>query len=238
MSISIQAKTDTSYLFSSLSTSSSSSSSSSGLSDLTSILSDYSSIKNGSYGKLLKAYYGTNTSSSVESLVSDKTASQDDTTTITKLKNSAADLKTASEELMETESDPEAMYKAVSNFAEKYNTMIKAAADSNNQNILTTAANMTTSTASNRNLLEKIGVTINSDNTLSVDEETFKAANMSTVETLFGTKGSYAYGISTKASFIEMYAQNDAQKASGLYSQNATYSSTGLTSGYSFYSYI
>lgn len=236
MGISINLKADTSYLFSSFSNSSSNTSSS--LDSLSSILSDYSSIKNGSYGKLLKAYYGTNTSSSVGNLVDDKTASVDDATTITKLKSSATDLKAASEKMMETENDPEKMYKAVSDFAEKYNTMIKTAVDSNNQKILTTAANMTTSTVSNRNLLEKIGVTINSDNTLSVDEEKFKAAEMSTVKTLFGTNGSYAYGISTKASFIEMYAKSDAQKTSGLYGQNATYDSVALSSGYNFYSYI
>ena len=76
MSISINLKTDTSYLFSSLSNSSSNSGS--GLDSLSSILSDYSSIKNGSYGKLLKAYYGTNSGSSVDALVEDKTASADD----------------------------------------------------------------------------------------------------------------------------------------------------------------
>lgn len=236
MSISINLKTDTSYLFSSLSNSSSNSGS--GLDSLSSILSDYSSIKNGSYGKLLKAYYGTNTSSSVESLVDDKTASADDAATITKLKSSASDLKAASDELMKTEDEPEKMYDAVSNFAEKYNTMIKTAVDSNNQRVLTTAASMTTSTASNRNLLEKIGVKINEDNTLSVDEEKFKAADMSTVKTLFGTHGSYAYGISTKASFIEMYAKSDAQKTSGLYGQNAQYDSAALSSGYNYFSYV
>ena len=236
MSISIQAKTDTSYLFSSFSNSSSNSSS--GLDSLSSILSDYSSIKNGSYGKLLKAYYGTNSGSSVDALVEDKTASADDAATITKLKSSASDLKAASEELMKTENDPEKMYKAVSDFAEKYNTMVKSAAESNNQKVLTTAANMTTSTVSNRNLLEKIGVKINDDNTLSVDEEKFKAADMSTVKTLFGTNGSYAYGIATKASFIEMYAKSDAQKASGLYGQNAQYDSATVSSGYNYFSYI
>ena len=236
MSISINLKADTSYLFSSFSNSNSNSGS--GVDSLSSILSDYSSIKNGSYGKLLKAYYGTNTSSSVSSIVDDKTASEDDAATISKLKSSASELKAASDELMKTEEDPEKMYKAVSDFTDKYNNMVKTAVDSNNQRILTTAANMTTSTVSNRNLLEKIGVKINDDNTLSVDEEKFKAADMSTVKTLFGTHGSYAYGISTKASFIEMYAKSDAQKTSGLYGQNASYDSAAVSSGYNFYSYI
>lgn len=236
MSISIKAKTDTSYLFSSVSNARSGSGY--GMGDLTGILSDYSSIKNGSYGKLLKAYYGTNKSSSVDSVVREKTASKDDAKTISKLKTSAEELQEASEQLMKTELEPDAMYKAVSDFANKYNTMIKNAADSNNNSILSMAANMTTSTISNGNLLQKIGVTVNSDNTLSVDEEKFKASNMKTVETLFGTRGSYAYGISTKASFIAMYAKNDGEKASGIYGQNAAYNPSGFTSGANFYGYI
>ena len=50
MSITIQARTDYSYLFSSLGTSSSSGTN-------LNFLSDYASIKNGSYAKLMKAYY-------------------------------------------------------------------------------------------------------------------------------------------------------------------------------------
>lgn len=238
MSISIQAKTDTSYLFSSLTTSTSTANM--GINDLSGILSDYSSIKNGSYGKLLKAYYGsTDNNSSATKLVSDKSASQDDMKTISKIQSSAAELKDSVTKLAEIEDeDADEMYKAVSGFVDKYNTMIKNAADSNNQSILSTAANMTTATASNEKLLQKVGVTINSDNTLSVDEKTFKESDMKTVNSLFGTTGSYAYGISTKASFIEMYAKNDAAKASGIYGQNATFASTNLSSGYNFYGYI
>lgn len=50
MGISIQAKTDYSYLFSGLSTSST------GSAGNLNFLSDYAAIKNGSYGKLMKAY--------------------------------------------------------------------------------------------------------------------------------------------------------------------------------------
>lgn len=50
MSISIQAKTDYSSLFNSLSKTNSSA-------DLSNLISDSKAIKNGSYGKLVKAYY-------------------------------------------------------------------------------------------------------------------------------------------------------------------------------------
>ena len=51
MSINIQAKTNYSFLFSGLSSTASNAASSNWLAD-------YASIKNGSYAKLMKAYYG------------------------------------------------------------------------------------------------------------------------------------------------------------------------------------
>jgi hypothetical protein len=97
---------------------------------------------------------------------------------------------------------------------------------------------MVSQTATNENLLGKIGITIGSDNKLSVDEETFKAADMSTVKSLMTGTGSYASNIGTKASLINMYAQQDAAKASGLYTQSGTYLSTQATSGYNYSSWF
>lgn len=62
MSINIQAKPDMSWLFSSLGSGAAGTAGSN-------FLADYASIKNGSYLKLMKAYYGSNTNSSVKSVV-------------------------------------------------------------------------------------------------------------------------------------------------------------------------
>ena len=76
MSINIQAKTNYSFLFSGLSSTASNAASSNWLAD-------YASIKNGSYAKLMKAYYGKENNAS-------KTAASDitkkDTTTETALR--------------------------------------------------------------------------------------------------------------------------------------------------------
>ena len=70
MSIKIQAKTDTSFLFSGLSASNGS-----GF-DSMSWLKDYGLVKSGAYSKLMKAYYSDNeeedTSKAAKSLMSDK----------------------------------------------------------------------------------------------------------------------------------------------------------------------
>lgn len=254
MGLTIQAKTDTSYLFSSLSNSNTNSSDF----GMSSILSDYASIKNGSYGKLLKAYYSETASDSVKSIAEKKTANEDTQTTNTELQSDAASLQSAADKLLatgedslfvkketevtnedgtktvESDYDKDAIYNAVASFADSYNSLIETAADSQNQRVLTTAANMTTATAANRNLLSKVGITIGADNKLTVDKESFMKADMKTVESLFGATDSLAYKLESSASRIENYAKADATKASGLYTQDAVYSATALGSGYNY----
>ena len=89
MSINIQAKTNYSFLFSGLSSTASNAASSNWLAD-------YASIKNGSYAKLMKAYYGKENNAS-------KTAASDitkkDTTTET-AKKALAKVETATDALI------------------------------------------------------------------------------------------------------------------------------------------
>lgn len=59
-------------------------------------------------------------------------------------------------------------------------------------------------------LLTKAGITIGSDNKLTVDEETFKKADMSTIKTLFHDSNSLAYNVSARASQINYYAQRQS----------------------------
>ena len=60
-------------------------------------------------------------------------------------------------------------------------------------------------------LLNKVGITIGENNTLSLDEEKFKAANMSDLKALFSGSGSLADRVSQKAS--TMYNQSANQLA-------------------------
>lgn len=254
MSINITAKTDYSMLFSSLSNSTTGSSSILGGSFS---LVDYATIKNGSYSKLMKAYYGQNSSnvsnSSVNKIVTGN--SKDESKTITALQSASDSLTKAAEDLLKTGKDSvfaekditvkdengvettqkgydtDAIYKKVSAFVDAYNSVLSSAADSNNSRVLSTAANMTTQTVAHEKMLEKIGISIGEDNKLSIDEKTFKEADMASVKSMMNGIGSYAYGVQTKASFINMYAKEDAAKTSGLYGQDALYNSSYLSSG-------
>jgi len=77
MSINIKARQDVSFLFSSLG------SGAAGVAG-SNFLADYASIKNGSYAKLMKAYYGGNASSAVKSVAKDSTSSKSGTTSTAK----------------------------------------------------------------------------------------------------------------------------------------------------------
>ena len=97
---------------------------------------------------------------------------------------------------------------------------------------------MLNSTLSNTKLLAKVGISLGDDGYLKMDEKSFKKADMKTVESLFGTQGSYGYGIAARASYIDMYAKSDAAKASGVYSQDAVFTSSLLNSGSNFFGSI
>lgn len=253
MSINIQAKGNYSYLFSGLS-------SSNGSANMN-FLSDYASIKNGSYGKLMKAYYGKN-SSSVSSLVNSKTnsTSSEETKSLAKVQSSTDDLKESADALLATGKDSlfnkkeitktaedgtkttttgydtDAIYKAVSTFVTNYNSVLDSMDDINSTSILGKATSMVTATAANSKLLSAVGITINKDNSLSIDKDTFAKADMSTVKSLFNGNGSYAYRVSAQASLINFAADNEAAKAN-TYGSNGTYNKTN-SSGNLFNSFF
>ena len=219
-----------------------------GSSDLLGInYSDYATIRNGSYFKLLNAYYKDGKSiNGVTDSVSTSTA-KDDTKTLARIESAADDMKTSASELQQTgsksvfeqvtkkdqngnskvEYDTDRIYKSVKSFVDDYNDLIDAAADSDTTGILRSANTMINDSKANQKLLASIGVTIGSDHKLSVDEKKFKSADMTTVKSLFQDRGSYGYQIMTQASMIESLAKSEAVKAntygnSGTYTYNYT----------------
>lgn len=219
---------DYSYLFSSLSSNSSSS---------TINLADYAAIKNGSYGKLLKAYYA-------KQEEEEAAESGDSEQTLSGVKSSADALKESADALnddslwekktvttkdettgVETETedyDWDAITKAVEAFVEDYNNAIEQAGNSDTKGVLCNAAWMTSMVATNENLLSKVGITIGTDNKLSVDTEALKEADISTLKVLFSGNNSLADQISQKANSIG----NAATRVSSTYTSSGTYSDT------------
>ncbi|PXV89499.1 hypothetical protein C8E03_106151 [Lachnotalea glycerini] len=233
-----------SYSFNSYTTNSNSSTDSN-----SAILSDYASIKNGSYKKLLKAYYKSMQESDSDSSTSTST---DSTKTITSVQSAAASLGDSSDtltakgsksifkqrEITTTDSsgdkitttgyDNDAIYKAVNEFVSDYNTMIEEGANAESTSILKSTLSMTRLSKTNESLLKQVGITVGSNNKLSIDEGTFKKADMSTVKTLFNGSNSYAANVSAKASKIKSAAVLESLKAN-TYTDKASYSNNYST---------
>ena len=255
MSINIQAKTDVSYLFSSLG------SGASGVAG-SNFLSDYASIKNGSYAKLMKAYYSENASDSVKTVAKNSKAastalSSEESKAYAKvqtntdaLKESAdallgkslfekKDITTKDENGVEStvrDYDKNAIYEAVNNFANDYNSVMKAVTDTDDSTVSRRVTSLTNETVSNQKALNRLGITMNLDGTLSLNKETFMNADMSKAKSLFNGNGSYAYQVSAQASLINYAADNAITKGSS-YGVNGAYSS-GFSSGNLFNGYF
>ena len=194
-------------------------------------LSDYAAIKNGSYGKLLKAYYAKQDA--------EKASSGGDTVQKSTLMKSGADaLKKSAdalnndelwekkkkdektgEEIEGEDYDWEAITKAVKSFVEDYNDVVEQAGDSNSKDVLRNAVWMTGITESNENMLSKIGITVGKGNKLELDEEALKKADISSFKTLFTGHNSFADKVSMKANSI----WGAAARTSGTYKSNGTY---------------
>ena len=219
--------------------------SSNGTSD--SLLSDYASLKNGSYKKLMKAYYkelGSSSTSDSESLK--KTSSNEQTSAdkksiaikdaVSSLAESADALTNSSlytkktittkdengNEVETLDYDRDAIYDAVSTFVTNYNKATSTAADNGSDRVLRQTINMQSATTTNAKMLAKIGITIGKDKTLSVDKETLNKADVATIQSIFGNGGSYGNTISSKASLIYSSASHQASTKSS-YSSNGNY---------------
>ena len=243
MAINITPKNDYSYLFSSLS-----SGSSSGSAGNLNFLSDYASIKNGSYGKLMKAYYSESASDEVSRIAKNST-SIDTTKNLQKMQAATDDLKESADALLVSgekslfakrdvtvenedgtktttqEYDTEAIYDAVSQLVEDYNAVLDASNKISTKSILNKTMNMVTAVNSNETILGKVGISVKEDGALSIDKKDFLKADMGTVKTLFGQNGSLGYRISAHASLIN-YATTNEVNRSNTYTPNGTYSST------------
>ncbi|MBQ7360518.1 MAG: hypothetical protein IJW63_10530 [Lachnospiraceae bacterium] len=246
MAINITPKNDYSYLFSSLGSSSNSGS----LGNL-SFLSDYASIKNGSYGKLMKAYYSEAASEQVSKIANSKNTSisADASKDLKNMQVATDSLKESADALLVSgeksvfakkdvtktnedgttttsqEYDTEAIYDAVSKLVKDYNAVLEASENISTQSILNKTMNMVTAVYANDSMLSRVGISIGEDGTLSVDKEDFLKSDMDTVKDLFGETGSLGYRISAQSSLINFATTNEVNR-SNTYNANGTFTST------------
>ena len=184
--------------------------SSSDASGASTLLTDYASIKNGSYGKMMKAYYAkTAEAEAAESGSSSKTSKADgaSASAARKFYESA----TAMNSLDYSEGNMDELYEKVSEYIKNYNALITTASKSENASVKAQADALNDYTYQNYKLFAKLGITMNSDRTLSIDEDTFKKVNEKTGATNIPTMKTLFQGINS-------FADKSADRASKIYS--------------------
>ncbi|MBP9997021.1 MAG: hypothetical protein KBT19_07065 [Lachnospiraceae bacterium] len=231
----IQPKNDLSMLFNSLNTSGSA------LSTIN--LADYTSIKNGSYGKLLKAYYAKD---DVEPKTKDVTKDKSKTAQYSAVAAAADSVNEAAKPLLKTGSeslfnkkdiksvdeegkevvtkgyDYEAIYKAVNNFADKYNTFITKAKNSSSDKVAREADSLANQMNGYYTKLREVGIEINDDDTLSVNKESLMKADIGSLKSLFDGNRSTTYQVVSKVGMIGSSAKSEANTTKG-YNSSANY---------------
>ena len=216
-----------------------------------SMLSDYASIKNGSMAKLAKSYYG---NSSARSASVDQESSDVAKETIKKnaaLKNDTSDLRSTLSNIRDSKSlftdkiekkddngnvssdyDRSMIYNKLNEFVKDYNDVLDKGAKSDNQSILRNTLGMTRVSMANRNMLDKVGITIGEDNKLSISESKVKEADISDLKSLFSGYGSYADVVDSKAQQIISNVEYENNKLSTYTAQGGYNSISAIGSIY------
>ena len=221
-----------SSLFASMGTTSTSSSSTDGLLGIN--LSDYASIKNGSYGKLMKSYYALDEENKTDK--KSKNDTDDTDATIRSIKTAADDLKDSAAALYSSKSlfakdangeyDMEAIYEKVNAFIEDYNSMIGSVGSAETESIANAGASIVNNTSNNIDMLSKMGISVSgADYTLSIDKEKFMKSDISDIKSMFSGVGSFAYQVGAKASRVYSMVE-DKVSGSGYKSSKAETSSS------------
>lgn len=202
-------------------------------------LADYASIKNGSYRKLVSSYY--KKTQDEEGVSSSASKVNDSKQTLTSISDAASNVKDSISKvssLFKTQKDAsghsvvdydeDKMYKALKDFVDNYNDLIDASGNAESTSLLRSATSLVSYTKANQKALEAIGISVGSDNKLSIDEDKFKEASKSRVQSLFQSTGGYAYQVDAKASNLKNTADSLAKKVQS--SGTSSSKKTGLSS--------
>lgn len=198
--------------------------------NLYSLFSERTSIKNGTYKKLLTSYFssldqqsGSTTSAKqrrssnniIDTLLQEKMyptvsketqeANSNLTSGLSSLKSSVSTLQKDStyEDTENGSSAADKVVSAMKSYVNNYNNVVTASKGSTLTSKTAYVANMMSSTSKNADQLAEIGVTLKNDGTLQLDENKLKSADLSKVQKLFSSDNIQSYGstIASRAQF-------------------------------------
>lgn len=205
---------------------------------------DLALMKSGVYTKMLRSYYekveGSTSGTKKETTsqftnVRDKVASEKESAlkiskeneSLSSLKSTAKSLETNAKSLAGMdfdESTKEEIYSAVKKVVDSYNSVVDSSGKTDLASISQSVKWMTDSASVREKQLKNLGITIGTDGKLSVDEEKFKAANLTDIKSLMAGKSSYVSGLAQRATGLYNLASNQISSSSG----KSLYSSSGV----------
>ena len=212
-------------------------------SGLAGMLGDYSAIRSGSYGKLMKSYYGEQSSSISRGSSSSKSKnvldevleerrnpkeSKEVSAANSKLSTSVSTFKNALGTLQsentykDTENGLDARSKvenALKSYVSAYNDAVATAKKSTNMNMTSNVAGAMGATKESVEALGELGITMNHDGTLAFDAKKFKTIELNTVKDSFDGNAALSYG-SKIASRLNRIA--DSATSSGKIDSSST----------------
>lgn len=196
-----------------------------------SFLTDWYSVRNGSYYKVAKKYYsengsqtGKNTSVSDEKqLELVKNSAEASVNAISKLMDDSLYTKvkkTDDEGNVTYDYDRDAIMSNVKSFVEKYNSLIEDTGELDDKTVLKNGVRLVNQTDVYGAALGRVGINIKEDNTLELDEDVFKEADMVEVKSLFTGNVSFATNMQTK--FLQIYSNASGNNKNSNYFYNSS----------------
>ena len=122
------------------------------------------------------------------------------------------------------------VYDAFSAFVKDYNALIKNTNNSKNSNVIKQADYLKSLVSGNKSAFSRMGVTVNSDKTLSIDETKFKEADMGNVKNLFSGVYSFGEKMTDRINSIYRYASQGESLLNKTYTSQGGYSSVNAGS--------
>lgn len=216
--------TDYSTLFNSLPKTSDSSDS-----GLVGLATEFNSIRSGSYGKLLGAYYKKMEQEGATEAIQKETENRQ------LVGGNASSLKSAAKTLSKMDfskaSDEESLA-AIKEFVSSYNSVIDTADDVNSKSILRNAVWMTNIMKESAGLLNELGISVGSDNKLTLDETKWTDASKTTKASLFNGRQGLAEKMIYKASQMTNASSEQASYTASAYKGNGDYTEVNAQSMY------
>ena len=196
---------------------------------LVGLATEYNSIRSGSYGKLLGAYYAKMEKDGATEAIQKETKNRQ------LVGGNASSLKSAAKTLSKMDfakaTDEESLT-AIKNFVSAYNSVIDTADDVNSKGILRNAVWMTNIMKKSAGLLSELGVSIGENNQLTLDETKWTDASKTIKASLFNGRQGLAEKMIYKASQMTNASSEKASYTASAYKENGDYTEVNAQSIY------